>query len=220
MTLPDHVDGSNAGQLRDELLAVISCGATALIADMTATTSCDHAGADAIVHAFQQAVVSGTELLLVVTDQAVRHVLGLNGVDGPVLIYPSLSAFMATSAAAAGKLAPALHRDETGVSRAVSRGLISCEELLDIVVTRLFRVGLSLQAAEGLPADAVRQQIDLALQQLDDTIRVVRGMGIHRAGEGAACMSPMASGCQITPDLEGILGPGAAARGRSATGSW
>jgi hypothetical protein len=49
VTLPDHLDVSNAGQIEQELLWVISRGATALIVDMTATVSCDHAGADVVV---------------------------------------------------------------------------------------------------------------------------------------------------------------------------
>ena len=52
VALPVHMDASNAGQIRGELLSVINGGAAALIADMTATTSCDHVGADAVVRAF------------------------------------------------------------------------------------------------------------------------------------------------------------------------
>lgn len=67
VVLPEHIRASNAGQIREELLSVVNCGVTTLIADMTTTTSCDHAGADAVVRAFQRAVSSGTELRLVVT---------------------------------------------------------------------------------------------------------------------------------------------------------
>jgi anti-anti-sigma factor len=94
--LPEHIGLSNAGLIRDELLAVINCGATTLIADMTATISCDHAGADAVARAFQRAVISGTELRLVVTAQIVRRVLGINGLDRLVSIYPSLEEATAT----------------------------------------------------------------------------------------------------------------------------
>jgi hypothetical protein len=47
ITLPEHIGVSNAGPIREELLSVINRGAQALIADLTATISCDHAGADA-----------------------------------------------------------------------------------------------------------------------------------------------------------------------------
>ena len=92
VALPEHIGLSNAGQIREELLSVINRGATALIADMTATISCDHAGADAVARAFQRAVISGTELRLVVTAQIVRRVLSINGLDRLVSIYPSLEA--------------------------------------------------------------------------------------------------------------------------------
>jgi PAS domain S-box-containing protein len=101
--LPEHVGLSNAGLIGEELLSVINCGATTLIADMTATISCDHAGADAVARAFQRAVISGTELRLVVTAQIVRRVLGINGLDRLVCIYPTLEA-----ATAARPPAPAL----------------------------------------------------------------------------------------------------------------
>ena len=90
--LPEHIGLSNAGLIREELLSVINRGATTLIADMTATISCDHAGADAVARAFQRAVISGTELRLVVTAQIVRRVLDINGLDRLVSIYPSLEA--------------------------------------------------------------------------------------------------------------------------------
>jgi len=99
--LPEHIGLSNAGLIREELLSVINRGATTLIADMTATISCDHAGADAVARAFQRAVIGGTELRLVVTAQIVRRVLAINGLDRLVSIYPSLEA-----ATAARPLAP------------------------------------------------------------------------------------------------------------------
>lgn len=44
VTLPQHMDESNAGQIREKLLLVINRGATELIADLTQTDSCDHMG--------------------------------------------------------------------------------------------------------------------------------------------------------------------------------
>ena len=95
--LPEHVDVSNAGQIREELLSVINRGANALIVDMTPTVSCDHAGAEATARAHQRALVSGTQMRLVVTAPIVRRVLGVNGLDRLIPMYPSLEA-----AAAAG----------------------------------------------------------------------------------------------------------------------
>src|SRR5271157_4615969 len=92
VALPEDIDVSNAGPIREELLSVINRGAEALIADLTATISCDHAGADALVRAHQRAVISGTELRIAVTAQLVRQMLSLDGLDRLVSIYPSLEA--------------------------------------------------------------------------------------------------------------------------------
>jgi len=101
VALPEHIDVSNAGQIREELLSVINRGAAAVIADMTATVSCDHAGADAVARAHQRAIVNGTQLRLVVTAAIVRRVLSLSGLDRLISIYPSLDAAVAAGAPAA-----------------------------------------------------------------------------------------------------------------------
>src|SRR5580658_8448337 len=95
VVLPEHVDVSNAGEIREELLSVINQGAEALIVDMTATVSCDHAGADAVARAYQRAVASRTELRLVVTSGVVLRMLGMTGVGRLVPAYPSVEAALA-----------------------------------------------------------------------------------------------------------------------------
>jgi anti-anti-sigma factor len=105
VALPEHIDLSNADQIREELLSVINRGPTALIADMTTTVSCDHAGADAMVRAYRRADVSGTELRLVVTAKIVRRLLSLSGLDRLVSVYHSREAAMAASRAPAAVLA-------------------------------------------------------------------------------------------------------------------
>ena len=92
IALPEHIDVSNAGPLREELLSVINRGAGALIVDMTATISCDQAGARAVARAYQRAVVSGTELRLAVTSEVVLQMLGVTGVGHVVPVYPSVAA--------------------------------------------------------------------------------------------------------------------------------
>ncbi len=115
VTLPEHIDVSNADQIREELLSVINRGANEVIADMAATISCDHAGADAVARAYQRAVVSGAQLRLVVTAQIVRRVLSLSGLDRLISIYPSLDAAIAAGTpAAAVPLAPWRSRIHTG----------------------------------------------------------------------------------------------------------
>ena len=95
VALPEDIDVSNAGQIREELLSVINRGAEALIVDMTATLSCDHAGAEAVARAYQRAVVSRTELRLVVTSAVVLRMLGMTGVGRLVPVYPSVEAALA-----------------------------------------------------------------------------------------------------------------------------
>ena len=92
VTLPGHIDVSNASQICEELLSVINHGATELIADMTATVSCEHAGAAAVARAYQSAAVHGAQLRLVVTAQTVRRQLTVNGLDQLIPVYPSLGA--------------------------------------------------------------------------------------------------------------------------------
>jgi len=100
VTLPEDIDLSNAGPIREQLLTVINRGAAVLIADMTATISCDYVGAEAMIRAYQRAVISGTDLRLVVTAQIVRRVLSCKGLDRLVSIYPSLEAAQAVRAPA------------------------------------------------------------------------------------------------------------------------
>ncbi len=95
--LPEHVDLSTASPIREQLLALINRGAKMLIADMTATISCDHAGADILARVHQRAAASGTELRLVVTAPVVRRVLSIRHIDRLISIYPVLEAALAAS---------------------------------------------------------------------------------------------------------------------------
>lgn len=95
--LPEHFVLPDVDQIREQLLSVLNRGALVLIADLTATISCDHAGSDALSRVYQRAVSSGTELRLVVTSEIVRRVLSINGVDRLVSLYPSLEAALAAS---------------------------------------------------------------------------------------------------------------------------
>lgn len=97
---PGHVNGSNAAGIRDQLLAVFDIGAAVVIADMSATMSCDQAGLDAVSLACQQAAIRQAELRLVVTGQSVRRLLIARGIDRLVAVYPSLAS------AAAGRPVP------------------------------------------------------------------------------------------------------------------
>lgn len=121
VTLPEHIDVSNAGQVREELLTLINRGAVTLIADMTATLSCDRAGADAVARAHKRAVVSGTQLRLVVTAEIVSRVLSIEGLDRLVSIYPSLEAAIARTPAEQIRPVPTLAGSAGGDGPALAR---------------------------------------------------------------------------------------------------
>jgi anti-anti-sigma factor len=116
VAFPGYVDVSNASQLRDRLLSVINRGAAVLIADMTDTESCDHSAVEAVAWACHRAVISGTQVRLVVAAPVVRRVLSIEGLDRLVPIYPSLAAAIAREPSrlplkgikAAGTITPAV----------------------------------------------------------------------------------------------------------------
>jgi len=72
--------------------------------------------------------------------------------------------------AADGRLALAVVKDVTAEAQQASRS----QELLDTVVTTLYHVGLTLEAAVDQPADMIRLRIQAALDALDETISQVR----------------------------------------------
>jgi anti-sigma B factor antagonist len=108
VTLPEQIDASNADLVREELLAAINRGATELVADMSATVSCDYGGANALVRAYQRGAVSGTQLRLVVAAPIVRRILEVNGLDRLISIYPDLES--ATAAGTPGVVLPLIPR--------------------------------------------------------------------------------------------------------------
>ncbi len=180
VTLPERIGASNAGQIREELLSVINRGAEMVIADMSTTISCDHAGADAVVRACQRAVISGAELRLVVASRITWRMLSLGGLDGLVSIYPSLEA-----AVAAGP------PDGNGAAVPLAEQAHRSLELFDTVVTSLFHVGLSLHLVmDMLPAEAARERIAAAVVSLDETIREVRDTAFNALGQQAAPGTP------------------------------
>jgi PAS domain S-box-containing protein len=84
---------------------------------MTATISCDRAGADAVARAYQRAVASRTELRLVVTSGVVLRMLGMTGVGRLVPVYPSADAALAARSSAASAALTAADAGKTGSSR-------------------------------------------------------------------------------------------------------
>jgi anti-anti-sigma factor len=176
VTLPEHIDTSNAGQIREQLLWIINRGAAVLIADLSGTVSCDYSGADALARAQHRATANGTELRLAVTADAVRRVLSFDGFDRLVTIYPDLDA-----AIAAGSERGELRREQaTWTEDQAARA----EELLGLTVDSIFSVGLILQAAVDLPPGVTAQRISEALSRLDDAIRDIRNHAFTERSQG------------------------------------
>jgi anti-anti-sigma factor len=169
VAFPGHVGVSNVDQLRDRLLAVISRGAAVLIADMTGTASCDHAGVEAIARACQRATTNGTQVGLVVTAPGIRRVLAIEGLDRMVPIYPSLQA---AAEARRGRGWPDGHRVEVSAAAARSVTPAVLWQLLDALGDGLLLVahdgtialvnrrcaeifGYRREELAGLPVDAL-----------------------------------------------------------------
>src|ERR1700749_5114329 len=96
--LPERVDRSNAGQVCDDLLRVIDHQVLVLLADMTGTTTCDHACGDALARVFQQTMARGIGLRLITNVDSVRRVLTMCGLDRVVPVCGTVRAALAATA--------------------------------------------------------------------------------------------------------------------------
>lgn len=92
LALPAEVDVSSADQLRDELLALIQQGVTALIVDLSETTFCDSAALGALITAHSRAAETAAELRLVAAQPTVSRVMTIVGVDRLIPVYPTVAA--------------------------------------------------------------------------------------------------------------------------------
>jgi anti-anti-sigma factor len=91
VALPAQLDETNAAEVRAELVAAVASRPHVLIADMTQTRWCDWAGAGALASAFGRSTAAGTQLRLVLTDETVRRVLSLNGLDSVIPVYADVA---------------------------------------------------------------------------------------------------------------------------------
>ena len=98
VTMPEHIDQPAAEAVGEQLLTIVDGDVRVLILDMTGTEACDHAGGSMLARVYQRAVLCGTELRLVTTDEKVRRVLTLTGVDRLVPVYASVGAALAATA--------------------------------------------------------------------------------------------------------------------------
>lgn len=95
VTFPEHVDMSNAAQIRKQLLGVLDRGAAVVIADMSTTAWCDYVGIDAVAWACQRAAAHQAELRVVASAPAVLRLLAAEGLDRLVPVYCSVEAAVA-----------------------------------------------------------------------------------------------------------------------------
>jgi anti-anti-sigma factor len=98
--LPQRVDRSNAGRVRDELLAVTDHRVLVLLVDMTRTTTCDHHCGDALAWAFQRTMAQGIELRLIANTESVLRVLAMCGLDRLVPVCGTAEGALAATAPA------------------------------------------------------------------------------------------------------------------------
>jgi anti-anti-sigma factor len=98
--LPTEVSQANAQAVGEQLQALVSRDLLVLIVDMHGTRICDHAGGEVLARIYQRAVVTGTDLRLVVSADSVRHVLRMNGLDRLTPMYSSVRAAVVATAPA------------------------------------------------------------------------------------------------------------------------
>jgi anti-anti-sigma factor len=104
VAFPEHVDAATAADTGAQLRAALGKGAAVVIADMSATTWCDRAGGDTLVHAYQVAAVNNAELRLVVRAPAVDRLVSDAGLDRLVAVFRSVEA--ATTEGPGGHFTP------------------------------------------------------------------------------------------------------------------
>jgi anti-sigma B factor antagonist len=89
---------TNADQVRQALLSAVEPQVTVLIVDMSRTTFCDSAGVQAVIAAYRQAAMTGTQLRLVAT--AVLRIFTVIGADQLIPTYPTVESALAGPPAA------------------------------------------------------------------------------------------------------------------------
>lgn len=95
VALPERLEGAAADEVGDELLSAIADGATVVVADMSATVSCDHAGIGMLSRVYLRASISQAELRLVVDTAAGAELVTGAGLDRLMAVFPSAAAALA-----------------------------------------------------------------------------------------------------------------------------
>jgi len=93
--LPADINMTCSEQVGAELASVLTAGVLVLVADMSATCSCDEPGAQMLVHTAQRAARRGARLHLLAPPAAALQVIKHVGAGQPVPAYPTLRAALA-----------------------------------------------------------------------------------------------------------------------------
>jgi anti-sigma B factor antagonist len=96
--MPEELDITIADEVREELLAVLNQGASALVVDMTRTTFCDSSGVSALIRARHRANASDAELRVATGSPVVLRVFTLIGLTQAIDVHPDVSAALASLA--------------------------------------------------------------------------------------------------------------------------
>jgi anti-sigma B factor antagonist len=96
--MPEEIDITIADEVREELLAVLNKGASALVVDMTRTTFCDSSGVSALIRARRRATASGADMRLATDSPVVLRVFTLIGLTQAIDVCPDVSAALASLA--------------------------------------------------------------------------------------------------------------------------
>jgi PAS domain S-box-containing protein len=97
VTFPEHVGNAAAGRIGEQLLAALGQGAVTVIADMSATRSCDPAVGAAVARAYQRALAGQAELRLVIPAPDVQLVVTAEALDRLIPVYSSLQSALAAA---------------------------------------------------------------------------------------------------------------------------
>ncbi len=90
---PDHLNTASAASVGEQIAGGDTADrAAVVIADLSATSSCDRGGAEALISAYHAAALSQAELRLVVTAPAVARLVSEAGLDRLVPVFPSVVA--------------------------------------------------------------------------------------------------------------------------------
>ena len=91
VTAPVEIDITNAGALREALLAAARKAPAVIVVDMTDTEFCDSTGLNTLVRAHTRAEQAGTDLRLVVRAAAVHRMLAITGVAAMFRTFDNLA---------------------------------------------------------------------------------------------------------------------------------